>query len=64
MRKDVTLKMTYAKPRFPEEGGEAYIYLTEAIGRGESKRQVEVPAVGACKEPSFWTSTKTEDSLE
>lgn len=47
MRKDVTLKMTYAKPRLPEEGGEAYIYLTETIGRGESKRQVEVPAVGA-----------------
>lgn len=47
MRKDVTLKMTYSKPRYPEEGGEAYIYLTEAIGPGESKRQVEVPAVGA-----------------
>lgn len=47
MRKDVTLKMTYAKPRLPEEGGEAYIYLTDTIVRGESRRQVEVPAVGA-----------------
>lgn len=37
--------MTYAKPSL--DGGEAYIYLAETIGRGESKRQVEIPALGA-----------------